>query len=426
MNNLDLFERSKKIIPGGVNSPVRAFKAVGGTPKIMERASGAYLFDVDGNKYIDFIGSWGPMILGHNNPVVMSAVKLALENGVSFGTSNPLETDLAELICELVPSVEMVRMVNSGTEATMSAVRLARGFTGRSKIVKCEGCYHGHYDGFLVKAGSGVTSMSSATSAGLTPAITQETIVVPYNNSAALDAVLTAHKDEIAAFIIEPVPGNMGFVWPSTGYLEAVRDLTKAHGTLLIFDEVMTGFRQSLGGVQEIIGVKPDLTTFGKVIGGGFPVGAFGGRRDIMEKLAPLGDVYQAGTLSGNPIAMASGLATLKELQNGDKLSQLNTLCDWFFSELRTITENSKIPTQVASHGSMGCLYFNEEPVFNFEDALKSDTTRFGDFFRYLLGRGVYLPPAQFESWFISTSHSKADLQETLNIIADYFQLHLA
>lgn len=413
-----LFTEALKYIPGGVNSPVRAFRAVGGQPFFVNKAKGAHIWDVDGNEYIDYVGTWGPAILGHAHPKVVKAVQAAAEHGTSFGIPNPFEVTIAKLICSLVPSVEKVRMCNSGTEATMSAIRLARGFTKRDKIIKFDGCYHGHADSLLVKAGSGALTFGNPDSAGVPAAFTEHTIVLPYNNQEALMAAFLANKNQIAGIIIEPVPGNAGLYLPKPGYLEFIRNLTQTNGTLLIFDEVMTGFRLAKGGAQERFGIKPDLTCFGKVIGGGLPVGAFGGRAEIMDCLAPLGPVYQAGTLSGNPLAMSAGLATLEELGTGDAYGKLEQLGAALEKRMKEAARSAGVPVQFNRCGSMFCGYFTNQPVHNLADAMTSDRERFKRYFHGMLEGGVYLAPSQFEAGFLSLAHSEADLEKTVQTAA--------
>jgi glutamate-1-semialdehyde 2,1-aminomutase len=409
-----LFAAALKLIPGGVNSPVRAFRAVGGIPFFVDKARGAHVWDVDGNEYIDYVGTWGPAILGHAHPKIIKAVQAAAENGTSFGIPNPFEVTMAELICSWVPSVQKVRMCNSGTEATMSAIRLARGYTQRDKILKFDGCYHGHADSLLVKAGSGALTFGNPDSAGVPTAFTQHTIVVPYNDTDAVTAAFAANKDQIAGIIVEPVPGNAGLYLPRPGYLEFLRQMTTAHGSLLIFDEVMTGFRLARGGAQELFQIKPDLSCFGKVIGGGLPVGAFGGRGEIMDCLAPLGPVYQAGTLSGNPVALAAGITALQELAETDAYAQLERMGAELESGLRAAAEAAGVPVQFNRCGSMFCEYFASSPVHNLADAMKSDRERFKKYFHGMLEAGVYLAPSQFEAGFLSTAHSSADLEQTI------------
>jgi glutamate-1-semialdehyde 2,1-aminomutase len=409
-----LFAEALKYIPGGVNSPVRAFRAVGGNPFFVNRASGSKVWDVDGNELIDYVLSWGPAILGHAHPEIISAVKAAAEHGTSFGIPNPLEVTMAKLICELVPSVKKIRMTSSGTEACMSAIRLARGFTRRDKIIKFDGCYHGHADSLLVRAGSGALTFGQPDSAGVPAAFTQHTIVLPFNDVEAVKACFAANKNQIAGIIVEPVPGNAGLYLPKPGYLEFLSEITKADGALLIFDEVMTGFRLAKGGAQERFGITPDLSTFGKVIGGGLPVGAFGGRAEIMDCLAPLGPVYQAGTLSGNPIAMAAGLANLEELQTSGAYGKLEELGAQLAAGMKDAAKATGVPVQFNQCGSMFCAYFTGKPVHNVADAMHSDREKFKKFFHGMLDAGVYLAPSQFEAGFISTAHSPADIERTV------------
>ena len=409
-----LFAEALKYIPGGVNSPVRAFRAVGGQPFFVNKAKGARVWDVDGNEYLDYVGTWGPAILGHAHPQIIRAVQAAAENGTSFGIPNPFEVTMAKLICSWVPSVEKVRMCNSGTEATMSAIRLARGFTKRDKIVKFDGCYHGHADSLLVKAGSGALTFGNPDSAGVPAAFTQHTIVLPFNHPQAVQAAFAANRDQIAGIIVEPVPGNAGLYLPKPGYLELLRELTHAVGALLIFDEVMTGFRLAKGGAQERFGITPDLSCFGKVIGGGLPVGAFGGRAEIMDCLAPLGPVYQAGTLSGNPVAMAAGIAALETLAAGAAYAELEQLGASLEAGMKQAAKSAGVPVQFNRCGSMFCTYFTSEPVYNLADAMKSDRERFKRFFHGMLGEGIYLAPSQFEAGFLSTAHSEADIETTV------------
>jgi len=409
-----LFAEALKYIPGGVNSPVRAFRAVGGQPFFVAKAKGAHVEDVDGNEYVDYVGTWGPAILGHAHSRIIQAVQEAAANGTSFGIPNPFEVTMAKLICAMVPSVQKVRMCNSGTEATMSAIRLARGFTKRDKIIKFDGCYHGHADSLLVKAGSGALTFGNPDSAGVPAAFTQHTIVLPYNDSAAVSAAFAANKNQIAGIILEPVPGNAGLYLPKQGYLEFLREITRAEGALLIFDEVMTGFRLAKGGAQERFQITPDLSCFGKVIGGGLPVGAFGGRSEIMDLLAPLGPVYQAGTLSGNPLAMAAGLAALEELSHGKAYSRLEQLGSMLETGMQNAAKSAGIPVQFNRCGSMFCAYFTEGPVHNLTDAMKSDRERFKKYFHGMLENGVYLAPSQFEAGFLSVAHTEADIGQTV------------
>lgn len=436
-----LFAEALNYIPGGVNSPVRAFRAVGGKPFFVNKAKGCRVWDVDGNEYIDYVGTWGPAILGHAHPKIISAVKEAADHGTSFGIPNPAEVTMAKMICSLVPSVQKVRMTNSGTEACMSAIRLARGFTKRDKIIKFDGCYHGHGDSLLVKAGSGALTFGHPDSAGVPADFAKHTIVLPYNETEPLQAAFAANKNEIACIIVEPVAGNAGLFIPKPGWLEFLREITKANGALLIFDEVMTGFRLAPGGAQERFGITPDLSTFGKIIGGGLPVGAFGGRADIMDYLAPLGPVYQAGTLSGNPLAMAAGIANLDVLTEGrvtrvtnssarvesgtrvtrpsetgyDRLEHLGATLE---AGMCDAAKSAGVPVTFNRCGSMFCGYFTSEPVWNLADAMKSDRERFKKFFHAMLNAGVYLAPSQFEAGFISLAHSEADLERTVSAAA--------
>jgi len=409
-----LFAEALKYIPGGVNSPVRAFRAVGGQPFFVNQASGSKIRDVDGNELIDCVCTWGPAILGHAHPKIIAAVKAAAEHGMSFGIPNPLEVTMAKLICSLVPSVQKVRMTNSGTEACMSAIRLARGFTRRDKIIKFDGCYHGHADSLLVRAGSGALTFGHPDSAGVPASFTQHTIVAPFNDFDAVKNIFAANKNQIAGIIIEPVPGNAGLYPPKPGYLEFLREITKVNGALLIFDEVMTGFRLARGGAQERFKITPDLSTFGKVIGGGLPVGAFGGRAEIMDYLAPLGPVYQAGTLSGNPVAMAAGIANLEELLDGGAYGRLEELGGQLEAGMREAARSANVPVQFNRCGSMFCGYFTGGPVWNLADAMKSDRERFKKFFHGMLNEGIYLAPSQFEAGFISTAHTAADIEKTV------------
>lgn len=412
-----LFEQAKQIIPGGVNSPVRAFRNVDSEPFFVRRAKGSKLWDVDGRMLIDYVLTWGPAILGHAPESIISAVHVAAKDGLSFGIPNPYEVEMARLICEWVPSVEMVRMVNSGTEATMSCIRLARGFTGRERIVKFSGCYHGHVDSLLVAAGSGALTHGRPDSAGVPAALAALTSILPFNDFEALERLFAAQGDEIAAVILEPVPANAGLYLAKPGFLEKLRELTTKHGSVLIFDEVMTGFRVAKGGVQELCGVTPDLTALGKVIGGGLPVGAFGGRREIMEYLAPLGPVYQAGTLSGNPLAMVAGLTQLKELEKLHAWKQLDALgaqLEQGVSEIRERTGRSLVFNRM---GSLFCVYFNDRPVWNLEDAKRSDAVAFKKFFHYSLEHGVYFAPSPYEAGFLSTAHSEDDISQTLAVM---------
>jgi glutamate-1-semialdehyde 2,1-aminomutase len=404
----ELFRRAQTLIPGGVNSPVRAFRSVGGNPPFIARGEGSHIFDVDGNEYIDYVGSWGPLLLGHRHPEILAALERALTIGTSFGAPTEQEILLAEAICEAVPSVEMVRLVNSGTEATMSAIRVARGFTRRDLIVKFEGCYHGHVDSLLVKAGSGLATLGIADTQGVPKSFCDTTIALPYNSVDAVEAAFAAHGDRIAAIIVEPVVGNMGCVPPLPGYLEALREITAKHGALLIFDEVMTGFRVAFGGAQQRYGIKPDLTTLGKVIGGGLPVGAYGGRKDIMSKVAPVGPIYQAGTLSGNPLAVAAGLAMLRHLKAHPEVY------DRLESRAAAICAGAPAGITVNRVGSMFTFFFTDGPVTDWESAKRTDTARFGKYFLAMLDRGVYLAPSQFEAAFVSAAHTEEDVTKTV------------
>jgi len=404
----ELFRRAVEKIPGGVNSPVRAFRGVGGHPLFIARGQGSHIFDADGNEYIDYVGSWGPLLLGHRHPEILAALEGALERGTSFGAPTEAEVDLADAICDAVPSIEMVRLVNSGTEATMSAVRVARGFTGRDLTVKFEGCYHGHVDSLLVKAGSGVATLGIADTQGVPKAFCDTTIALPFNSVDAVEQAFQVHGDHIASVIVEPVVGNMGCVPPQPGYLQALREITERHGALLIFDEVMTGFRVAFGGAQQLYGIRPDLTALGKVIGGGLPVGAYGGRKDIMSMVAPVGPVYQAGTLSGNPLAVAAGLAMLRHLKaHPDVYAQL---------EARAAALCAAPPSGVTVNrvGSMFTFFFTDRPVTDWESAKQCDTARFGRFFHGMLERGIYLAPSQFEAAFVSAAHTEDDIQKTI------------
>ena len=408
------FTRAKRVIPGGVNSPVRAFRSVGGTPVFMQSANGCMAVDVDGNAYIDYVMSWGPLILGHAHPIVIAAVRDAAERGTSFGAPTTAESDLAELVISMVPSIEKVRFCSSGTEATMSALRLARGFTGRDKLIKFAGCYHGHGDAFLISAGSGALTNGVPDSPGITTGVSHDTIVVDYNDTAALRDAFAQHGHEIAAVIVEPYVGNMGLVLPLPEFLPALRELCTKHGSVLIFDEVMTGFRVAPGGVQEREGITPDLTTLGKIIGGGLPVGAFGGRADIMAGLSPEGPVYQAGTLSGNPLAMAAGLATLRGLQAPGVYAHLESVGTRFTQGMSEVFTRHGVPHTAANRGSMVGFFLTDGPVTNLAGAKRSDTALYGRFFHAMLDRGVYLAPSQFEAGFLSTAHRPTDVDQTI------------
>jgi glutamate-1-semialdehyde 2,1-aminomutase len=418
----ELFRQAQQIIPGGVNSPVRAFKSVGCDPIFIQRAEGSRIYDADGNSYIDYVGSWGPMILGHCHPKVVEAIRAAAANGASFGAPTKLEIDLAEMVCEAYPNIEMVRMVSSGTEATMSAIRLARGYTGRDKILKFDGCYHGHADSLLVKAGSGAATFGVPTSPGVPADLAKYTLTATYNDLDEVIAMAAANKGEIACIIIEPIAGNMGCVAPRPGFLQGLRDLCTAEGIVLIIDEVMTGFRVAYGGAQERFGVRGDLVCLGKIIGGGLPVGAFGGKREIMEKLSPVGGVYQAGTLSGNPLAMSAGIATLKLLKEPGFYDIIEEKSAYLEKGLLEVAKEAPVPTCWNRVGGMFCTYFQSGPVYSFTDALKSDTVAFGTFFRAMLNEGINLAPSQFEAGFMSAAHSTADLDRTIEAARKSFR----
>lgn len=414
-----LFDQATTLIPGGVNSPVRACRSVGTDPLFIDRADGAYIYDADGNRFIDYIGSWGPMILGHRPPAVLDAVADVLARGTSFGAPTDLEIELARLVCAAVPSIEVVRMVNSGTEACMSAIRLARGVTSRDLVIKFDGCYHGHADTLLVAAGSGVATLGIPGSPGVPESVAAGTLSLPFNGIEAVQAVFKEKGNQIACVIVEPVAGNMGLVRPADGFLETLRDLTSAAGSLLIFDEVMTGFRVAYGGAQSLYGITPDLTCLAKVIGGGLPVGAYGGKREFMEQIAPQGPVYQAGTLSGNPLAMSAGIATLKELQKPGLYEALDETCARLADGLAQVAADAGIPVQVDRVGSMLGMYFTDQPVKDFEDAKTSDLERFTAYYKGMLARGIFLAPSQFEAAFVSAAHSAADIEATLNAAAE-------
>ena len=421
--NDELFRRAQEHIPAGVNSPVRAFRAVGGTPPFFERALGAHLWDADGRRYVDYVGSWGPMIAGHTHPEVVEAVRAAASRALSFGAPTESEIELAETIRRLVPSIELVRLVSSGTEATMSALRLARGFTGRDLIVKFEGCYHGHADSLLVKAGSGALTFGNPSSAGVPADTAAHTLVLDYNDIAQLNATFENKGKEIAGVIVEPVAGNMNLVLPRPGFLEALRDNCTRHGAVLIFDEVMTGFRVALGGAQARYGIRPDLTTLGKVIGGGLPVGAFGGRRDIMQKIAPLGPVYQAGTLSGNPVAVAAGIATLKLVEQPRFQSKIEGTTRALIEGITKAASKADVTFSAQSIGSMFGLYFRAAPPASFAEVMQCDKDRFNRFFHAMLERGVYLAPSAYEAGFVSAAHGAAEVEETLKAAQEAFAL---
>ncbi|MEH2329756.1 glutamate-1-semialdehyde 2,1-aminomutase [Nostoc sp.] len=415
----EVFAAAQNLMPGGVSSPVRAFKSVGGQPIVFDRVKGAYIWDVDGNKYIDYVGTWGPAICGHAHPEVIAALHEALEKGTSFGAPSVLENVLAEMVIDAVPSIEMVRFVNSGTEACMGVLRLMRAFTNRDKIIKFEGCYHGHADTFLVKAGSGVATLGLPDSPGVPKAATSTTLTAPFNDLEAVKALFEENHDEIAGVILEPVVGNAGFIAPDAGFLEGLRELTHEYGALLVFDEVMTGFRIAYGGAQEKFGVTPDLTTLGKVIGGGLPVGAYGGRRDIMSMVAPAGPVYQAGTLSGNPLAMTAGIKTLELLQKPGTYESLEQITKKLADGLLQIAKETGHAACGGQISAMFGLFFTSGPVHNYEDAKKSDTAKFGRFHRGMLERGVYLAPSQFEAGFTSFAHTEEDIEQTLAVARD-------
>ncbi|MCP3950801.1 MAG: glutamate-1-semialdehyde 2,1-aminomutase [Desulfobacterales bacterium] len=417
-----LFDQATLLIPGGVNSPVRACRSVGTDPLFIERADGAYIYDADGNRFTDYIGSWGPMILGHRHPAVLAAIEGVLARGTSFGAPTDLEIELARLVCSAVESIEVVRMVNSGTEATMSAIRLARGVTGRDLVIKFDGCYHGHADTLLVAAGSGVATLGIPGSPGVPEVVAASTLSLPFNDIDAVKSVFNAKGSEIACIIVEPVAGNMGLVRPADGFLETLREVTAAAGSLLIFDEVMTGFRVTFGGAQALYGITPDLTCLAKVIGGGLPVGAYGGKREFMEQVAPQGPVYQAGTLSGNPLAMAAGIATLNELNTPGLYDALAKTSATLADGLEKVAADTGIPVQVDREGSMLGMYFTDQPVNNFEDAKTSDLERFTAYYKGMLERGIYLAPSQFEAAFVSAAHTEADIEATLAAASEVFQ----
>ena len=417
-----LFDRAVVRIPGGVNSPVRAFGSIGSTPRFIAKADKTRMWDEDGNEYIDFIGSWGPMILGHNFPPVREAVVQAAQNGLSYGAATRAEVEMAELICGMVPSVEMVRMVNSGTEAVMSAIRAARGYTGRDKIIKFNGCYHGHSDGLLVRAGSGVMTAGVPDSLGVPADYTKNTLTAEYNNLDSVRARFDECGSDIAAVVVEPVGANMGTVLPADGFLQGLRDICDRNGAVLIFDEVITGFRLAPDGAQGYFGVTPDLTTFGKIIGAGMPVGAYGGRREIMEMVSPVGAVYQAGTLSGNPVAMAAGLAQIGYLNEHRELyQQLNETGDWFYGEIENTVREAGLPYQVNHIGSLGSLFFTGETVTDYESAKTSDTGAYADYCNFMMNHGIYIAPAQFEAMFLSMMHTREELTQTLSVMREYF-----
>ncbi len=413
----DFFKRAKKTIPGGVNSPVRAFRSVNLDPLFIDRAKGSKIYDVDGNEYIDFVGSWGPMILGHAHEEVLEAISETMTKGTSFGAPTELEILIAEKIISMIPALEMIRMVNSGTEATMSAIRLARGFTGRDKLIKFEGCYHGHGDSFLIKAGSGALTLGEPNSPGVPPDFARNTLNAVYNDLDSVKNIFDSIGEEIACVIVEPVAGNMGVIPPKPGFLEGLRELCDSYGSILIFDEVMTGFRVHPGGAQTLYGIEPDLSTFGKIIGGGFPAAAYGGKKEIMEMVAPSGPVYQAGTLSGNPPAMAAGLKTLEIISGDGFYEKLNEKSSSFFEETSSLLTRKGLPLSVNYVNSMGCLFFCEGPVESFENVMKADTEKFARFFARLLEEGIYIAPSQYEAMFISAAHSGEELEKTFTAI---------
>lgn len=419
----ELFNRAVKVIPGGVNSPVRAYGSVGMTPRFVEGATGPYIFDADSKKYIDYICSWGPMILGHNNQDILKAVIRKAESGLSFGAATEIEVEMAEFICENIPSVEMIRMVNSGTEAVMSAIRAARGYTGKNKIIKFAGCYHGHSDALLVKAGSGVMTAGVPDSAGVPAGCTQDTLTAVYNDLESVKALFEEFSGEIAAVIVEPVAANMGVVLPAPGFLKGLRDICTKEGSVLIFDEVITGFRLAFGGAQEYFGVQADLVTYGKIIGAGMPVGAYGGKREIMEMVAPAGNVYQAGTLSGNPVAMAAGITQLKILKEHPEIyTHMEETGKALFGGMERLLKETEKPWTMNSIGSLGCLFFTSKKVENYEDAKASDTKAFAEYFKYMLEHGVHLAPSQFEAIFLSNAHTEETTQETLRIFEQFLR----
>lgn len=422
-NSEKLMERAVTCIPGGVNSPVRSYGKVGMTPRFIKGADGAYIFDEDDNTYIDYICSWGPMILGHNNETVRKAVEEACKNGLSFGAATKAEVEIAEFICEKIPHVEMIRMVNSGTEAVMSAIRVARGYTGRNKIIKFEGNYHGHSDGLLVAAGSGLMTAGIPGSAGVPEGCTKDTLTAEYNNLDSVQALFDANRHEIAAIVVEPVAANMGVVLPKEGFLEGLRKLCDEEGALLIFDEVITGFRLAFGGAAQRFGITPDLVTYGKIIGGGMPVGAYGGRRDIMKLISPVGAVYQAGTLSGNPVAMAAGSTQLKLLwENRELYRKLDESGEKLYGRMKRYIQEKKLPLTVNYIGSLGCLFFKEGAVTNYQDASESRVDEFNRYFAYMLNHGIHLAPSQFEAMFLSVAHTDKELDETFQVFRNFFE----
>ena len=419
--SLQAWETSQKLIPGGVNSPVRAFKSVGGSPIFIKRAQGSKIYDIDDNQYIDYVGSWGPLLLGHANPIVLSAISEVMKDGTSFGAPTELEVELANIVTSAVKSVDQIRMVNSGTEATMTAIRLARGYTNRNKIIKIEGCYHGHVDYLLVKAGSGLTTFGLPDSGGVPKEFAHHTLTVPFNDIDSVQRVIEAHSDQIACLILEPIAGNMGVIPPKDGYLEELRKVTAEYGIVLIFDEVMTGFRVAYGGAQELYGVDADLTCFGKIIGGGLPVGAYGGRKDIMQCVSPIGEVYQAGTLSGNPLAMAAGIATLKKLSQPGVYTQLEETSNAISDGMKHSAKKHGISSFHNRVGSMIICFFTDQEVVDYETAKTSDTGKFSKYFWGLLKQGVYIAPSQFEAGFVSLAHTGEDVENTIRVIDNVF-----
>ena len=428
MNNTtsnQLFEDAKQHIPGGVNSPVRAFKSVGGNPLFIKKAAGTYLYDEDDNKYIDCIASWGPMILGHAHPTITAAIQEQVTKGTSYGAPTELEIKMAQLIKSMVPNVDLIRMVNSGTEACMSAIRLARGYTGKNKFIKFDGCYHGHADAFLVKAGSGMATLNIQNVSGISDAVANDTLVAPYNNIEEVEKLVAEHKGEIAAIIIEPVAGNMGCILPAVGFLEAIRKICDEEKIVLIFDEVMTGFRLGAGGAQQRLNIDADLVTYGKIIGAGLPVGAFGGKKEIMECIAPLGNVYQAGTLSGNPLAMIAGFTLLSELKNNPSIyTELNNKTETLHNGLEKVFSASNLPVQINRLGSMISVHFSEKPVTDFATAAACNNELFKKYFHYNLDNGIYLPPSAFESWFLNNALSQNDIDHIIKVAKDFCELY--
>ena len=422
-NSITLYNQAKKVIPGGVNSPVRAFKSVGGQPIFIERGKGSRLYDVDGNSYIDYVCSWGPLIFGHAYPPIINAIKDTAENGTTFGASTSLEVELAEMLVDAVPSIDMVRLVNSGTEALMSAIRVARGFTNRSKIIKFEGCYHGHSDSLLAKAGSGLATFGLPDSAGVPANVTADTIVLPYNNLDIVAETIIAMPGEVACIVLEPIAGNMGVVVPKPGYLAGLRELCDANGIVLIFDEVISGFRVSYGGAQELYGITPDMTTLGKIIGGGLPVGAYGGKREIMECVAPLGPVYQAGTLSGNPLAVSAGIATLKALREPGFYDELERKAITLENGIDDAASCAGVRIQSNRVGSMMTAFFADKPIFDYTSAKEANTDLYAQYFNGMLEHGVYLAPSQFEAAFVSSAHSDEDIENTINASSEVFKV---